>query len=126
MIVNKYSILPTTSSLLREMLLVIVIFTFFCVYVCYISAYNTGYRPNFVMFINLIVDDYSALRNFKTYIQNIVDDHTTSESFANFRNSPYTRFKNKINRLFQKVSYKFKIIASKLFIKGNKVSLSYR
>ena len=117
------TILPTTSSTIGEMSMVILFFISFCIYVCYISAYNTGYKPNFVMFLNFIFDDYTGSKNFQTYIKNIVSDKS-SESFTNLRNNTfYSGFKTNINNAISIFYNGFQQIISKSFIKGNKIKI---
>lgn len=121
---NNFTIVPTTSSMIGEMSMVIIFFISFCIYISYISAYNTGYQPNFVMFLNFIFDNYSGSNNFKTYIQNIVQD-TKSESFTNLENNTlYSGFKNNVYYTISLFIDKLQNIISKTFIKGNKIKIT--
>jgi hypothetical protein len=109
---DRIVILPSTGSIMGEMLLVVTLFVVFCIYVSYLAAYNTGFRPNYVMFINFLFDDYSGTKSFEKHIKNIVADE--KESFTNMKTS-ITSIKSYFNMLI-----------SKLFIKGNRFTIMRR
>ena len=114
---NEFTILPSTPSMMVEAVVVLVLFILLNTYIIYLSAYDSGYKPNFVMLLNFIFDDSTSLKNFKTYIKNIAVDKVamkdivvkTKESFSN-------------NDVFvSKTILSIKKIMTKLFVKGNKI-----
>ena len=114
---NEFTILPSTPSMMVEAVIVLVLFILLNTYIIYLSAYDSGYKPNFVMLLNFIFDDSTSLKNFKTYIKNIAVDKVamkdivvkTKESFSN-------------NDVFvSKTILSIKKIMTKLFVKGNKI-----
>jgi len=110
----NFVILPSTGSVIGEMIMVVTLFFFFCVFVSYIAAYNTGFKPNFVMFINFLFDDYSGSTSFDEHIKDIKKDEKPNkkELFTNFYDSKY--------------DYKsyFSMLLSNFFIKGNKFTIT--
>lgn len=121
---SDFMILPSTSSVVGEMSIVIIFFVSFCIYVSYIAAYETGYKPNFVMFLNFIFDDYNGSKNFQRYIQNIVSD-SAAESFTNLDNKTvYSGLKNNVKNVISNFTDGFQKLISKSFIKGNKIKIN--
>ena len=114
---NEFTILPSTPSMMVEAVVVLVLFILLNTYIIYLSAYDSGYKPNFVMLLNFIFDDSTSLKNFKTYIKNIAVDKVamkdivvkTKESFSN--NDDFV----------SKTILSIKKIMTKLFVKGNKI-----
>ena len=114
---NEFTILPSTPSMMVEAVIVLVLFILLNTYIIYLSAYDSGYKPNFVMLLNFIFDDSTSLKNFKTYIKNIAVDKVamkdivvkTKESFSN--NDDFV----------SKTILSIKKIMTKLFVKGNKI-----
>jgi hypothetical protein len=114
---NEFTILPSTPSMMVEAVVVLVLFILLNTYIIYLSAYDSGYKPNFVMLLNFIFDDSTSLKNFKTYIKNIAVDKVamkdivvkTKESFSNNDN------------FVSKTILSIKKIMTKLFVKGNKI-----
>jgi hypothetical protein len=128
---DTFTIFPTTTSIVGEMALVILLFIVFCIYISYISAYNTGYKPNFVMFLNFLFDDYKGSNDFKTYIKNIISDNDstkhTTESFTNFENiTLLSTIKTRISNLLSNLTDEFQKMFAKLFINGNKIKINKR
>lgn len=114
---NEFTILPSTPSMMVEAVVVLVLFILLNTYIIYLSAYDSGYKPNFVMLLNFIFDDSTSLKNFKTYIKNIAVDKVamkdivvkTKESFSNNDN------------FVSKTILSIKKNMTKLFVKGNKI-----
>jgi hypothetical protein len=103
---DKFIILPSVTSMMMEMSIVIILFFLYLIYISYLSAYNTGFKPNFVMFINFLFDDYSGTTNFQTYIKNIIDDKKSND--------------NKKEH-FTSIKYYFNKLISKSYVNGNKL-----
>lgn len=120
MLSDKFIILPSTGSIMMEMSMVIILFLIFCLYISYIAAYNTGYKPNFVMFLNFIFDDYSGTQNFQKYISNIVADTNESFTVNKIKNGSY------FQETYENLTHSFKKILMKLFVKGNKMTFFYK
>jgi hypothetical protein len=102
--------------MVSEMSIVLFFFFIYVVYVVYLASYGTGYKPNFVMFINFIFDNYSNA-NFKTYINNIVND-TKTEKFTLIKNN-----ENEGNKLWNSIKFTMNKLVSTFFIKGNRISI---
>jgi hypothetical protein len=111
-----YTILPSTGTMVSEISIVLLFFFIYVVYVVYLASYGTGYKPNFVMFINFIFDNYSNA-NFKTYINNIVND-TKTEKFTLIKNN-----ENEGNKLWNSIKFTMNKLVSTFFIKGNRISI---
>ena len=107
---TSFTILPSVGSMMIEFTLVIVLFILFIIYVSYLSAYKTGFKPNFVMFINFLMDDYSGTSNFQTYINNIVADKkhhkNKKESFSTINPQPNILFSH-ISKTFSLIHHSF-------------------
>jgi hypothetical protein len=116
---DTFTILPSASSMMMEMSIVIILVFFYLIYISYLSAYNTGFKPNFVMFINFLFDDYSGTTNFQTYIKNIVEDKKSNEENFTIQKRPKT-----INKIFTNIKYNFNKLISKSYINGNKLTIT--
>ena len=106
-----FTILPSTGSIIMEMFIVLFLIIIYIICICYVSAYNTGYKPNYVMFINFLFDDYSGTKNFQTYINNIIVDNKSKEKFT---------LLNKSSNVFSDFFHR---IVSTMYIKGNKLTI---
>lgn len=115
----KYSILPSTQSMVLEVLVVTLLFILLNIYIVYLAAYDSGFKPNFVMLLNFIFDDPMSLSDFKTYVKNIaVDEISTVKSKESF--SPKLDISNE--NFFSKIVLYVKKTIVKLFVKGHKIS----
>jgi hypothetical protein len=112
---NKFTILPSTSSMVFEMTIVLISFLFLNVYIIYLASYDSGYKPNFVMLLNFIFDDPTSLKNFKTYIKNVAIDEVASLKTKE-------SFENKDENVFSQISFSLNKFLLKLFVNGNKIS----
>lgn len=110
---TEYSILPSTRSVIFEMMFLLILFILFIIYIIYLAAYDTGYKPNFVMFLNFIFNDYDT-KGFKGYIQSIIGDFTKRE---NFTSHPTETFISKIQDGFYQQ-------LSSFFVSGNKMKIN--
>jgi hypothetical protein len=115
---DVFTILPQGSSMMMEMTIVLTLFFSYIIYISYLSAYNTGFKPNFVMFINFLFDDYSGTTNFQTYIKNIIADKKSNEEQFTTKNRP-----NIIERVFTDIKYNLNKLISKSYINGNKLTI---
>ena len=113
--VEKYNILPSTGSMIMEMMIVVTLFFGYILYISYLSAYGSGFKPNFVMFIDMIFDRNNDQR-FQTYIQNIVKD-TKKKDTENFE------IKKK-HSFFQTIQSHFFQFISKFYLTKNKIYIS--
>lgn len=111
---DVFTILPQGSSMMMEMTVVITLFFSYIIYISYLSAYNTGFKPNFVMFINFLFDDYSGTTNFQTYIRNIIADKKSNEENFTTQNRP---------NIFTNIKYHLNKLISKSYINGNKLTI---
>ena len=119
---NEFTILPSTPSMMVEAVIVIVLFILLNTYIVYLSAYDSGYKPNFVMLLNFIFDDSTSLKNFKTYIKNIAVDKVAIKDIVADRTKIVAKesFSNNDN-FVSKMIFSIKKFMTKLFVKGNRI-----
>ena len=119
---NEFTILPSTPSMMVEAVIVIVLFILLNTYIVYLSAYDSGYKPNFVMLLNFIFDDSTSLKNFKTYIKNIAVDKVAIKDIVAYRTKIVAKesFSNNDN-FVSKMIFSIKKFMTKLFVKGNRI-----
>lgn len=119
---NEFTILPSTPSMMVEAVIVIVLFILLNTYIVYLSAYDSGYKPNFVMLLNFIFDDSTSLKNFKTYIKNIAVDKVAIKDIVGGRTKIVAKesFSNNDN-FVSKMIFSIKKFMTKLFVKGNRI-----
>ena len=119
---NEFTILPSTPSMMVEAVIVLVLFILLNTYILYLSAYDSGYKPNFVMLLNFIFDDSTSLKNFKTYIKNIAVDKVAIKNIVADRTKIVTKesFSNNDN-FVSKMIFSIKKFMTKLFVKGNRI-----
>ena len=119
---NEFTILPSTPSMMVEAVIVIVLFILLNTYIVYLSAYDSGYKPNFVMLLNFIFDDSTSLKNFKTYIKNIAVDKVAIKNIVADRTKIVAKesFSNNDN-FVSKMIFSIKKFMTKLFVKGNRI-----
>lgn len=108
----EYSIIPSTPTTFVDMMFLFLFFILFIIYIIYLAAYDTGYKPNFVMFFNFLFDDYDT-KSFKLYIQNIMGDFTKKEHFTSLRAENFVS--KMIDGFYQQLSY--------FFVAGNKIKI---
>ena len=101
--------------MIMEMMIVVTLFFGYILYISYLSAYGSGFKPNFVMFIDMIFDRNNDQR-FQTYIQNIVKD-TKKKDTENFE------IKKK-HSFFQTIQSHFFQFISKFYLTKNKIYIS--
>lgn len=112
---TNFTILPSISSMVLEMVVVLTLFIFLNMYIIYLASYDSGYKPNFVMLFNFIFDDPTSLKSFKTYIKNVALDKVASEKTKE-------SFENKYENTVSNVIFSIKKILLKLFVSGNRIS----
>ena len=119
---NEFTILPSTPSMMVEAVIVLVLFILLNTYIIYLSAYDSGYKPNFVMLLNFIFDDSTSLKNFKTYIKNIAVDKVAIKNIVADRTKIVAKesFSNNDN-FVSKMIFSIKKFMTKLFVKGNRI-----
>ena len=119
---NEFTILPSTPSMMVEAVIVIVLFILLNTYIVYLSAYDSGYKPNFVMLLNFIFDDSTSLKNFKTYIKNIAVDKVAIKDIVADRTKIVAKesFSNNDNFVSNMI-FSIKKFMTKLFVKGNRI-----
>ena len=119
---NEFTILPSTPSMMVEAVIVLVLFILLNTYIIYLSAYDSGYKPNFVMLLNFIFDDSTSLKNFKTYIKNIAVDKVAIKNIVADRTKIVAKesFSNNDN-FVSKMIFSIKKFITKLFVKGNRI-----
>ena len=119
---NEFTILPSTPSMMVEAVIVLVLFILLNTYILYLSAYDSGYKPNFVMLLNFIFDDSTSLKNFKTYIKNIAVDKVAIKNIVADRTKIVAKesFSNNDN-FVSKMIFSIKKFMTKLFVKGNRI-----
>lgn len=116
----QFTILPSTPSLIFEMVIVVTLFLILNIYIVYLSAYDSGYRPNFVLLLSFIFDDTTSLRNFKTYIQNVAIDKVSVLN-SNSKIKSKESFSNRNDNILSTTIFWLKKKFVKLFIKGNRI-----
>ena len=114
---NEFTILPSTPSMMVEAVIVLVLFILLNTYIIYLSAYDSGYKPNFVMLLNFIFDDSTSLKNFKTYIKNIAVDKVAMKDIVVKTKESFSNNDNFVSKMILSI----KKIMTKLFVKGNKI-----
>lgn len=115
-VLDKFTILPSTGSMVSEMCLVLVLFGIYLIYIVYLASYGTNYKPNFIMFLDFIFDNYSSA-DFQSYINNIVND-SKKENFTVNNTSIVEN-----SKLWDNLKFKFNKLISMFFIKGNRISI---
>ena len=113
--IEKYTILPSTTSMISEMIIIITLFFGYIIYISYLSSYDSGFKPNFVMFIDMIFDRNNDQR-FQSYVKNIVNDKKKVETFTSKNESTY----------FEKIQSYFYQFIAKFYITKNKIYISKR
>jgi hypothetical protein len=118
----EFTILPSMPSMMVEAIVVLVLFILLNVYIIYLSAYDSGYKPNFIMLLNFIFDDHTSLKNFKTYIKNIAADKVSIKEIVADKTKINTTesFSNNDN-FVSKTIFSIKKFMTKLFVKGKKI-----
>lgn len=126
MVESKYTymICPSVRSVLLEMMIVMTLFFSFITYIVYLSSYNSGYKPNFVMFFNYLFDDTTSTKNFRTYVENITKDELAYQKQETFRNQNDDVINN-FSKMLSKILFQFKkFVMSSFFVRGNVISVS--
>ena len=120
---SEFTILPSTPSMMVEAVIVLVLFIILNTYIIYLSAYDSGYKPNFVMLLNFIFDDSTSLKNFKTYIKNIAIDKVAIKEIDEDRTKVNSKesFSNNDNFVSKSI-FTMKKFMTKLFVKRNKIT----
>ena len=113
--VVQYNILPSTGFMLMEMMIIITLFFVYILYISYLSAYGSGFKPNFVIFIDMLFDRNNDQR-FQTYIQNIVLDKKRNKT-ENFE------IKKK-RSIFEIVQFHFFQFISNFYLTNHKIYIS--
>ena len=119
---NEFTILPSTPSMMVEAVIVLVLFILLNTYIIYLSAYDSGYKPNFVMLLNFIFDDSTSLKNFKRYIKNIAVDKVAIKEIVMDKTKINSKesFSNNDNFVSKSV-FSIKKLLTKLFVRSNKI-----
>lgn len=126
MVESKYTymICPSVRSVLLEMMIVMTLFFSFITYIVYLSSYNSGYKPNFIMFFNYLFDDTTSTKNFRTYVENITKDELAYQKQETFRNQNDDVINN-FSKMLSKILFQFKkFVMSSFFVRGNVISVS--
>ena len=126
MVESKYTymICPSVRSVLLEMMIVMTLFFSFITYIVYLSSYNSGYKPNFIMFFNYLFDDTTSTKNFRTYVENITKDELAYQKQETFRNQNDDVINN-FSKMLSKILFQFKkFVLSSFFVRGNVISVS--
>lgn len=128
---NNFTILPSVSSMMIEMIVVVALFFVLNIYIIYLSAYDSGYKPNFVLLLNFIFDDSTSLKNFKTYVKNVAIDEVSNakqrETFVNQNDSFLSKpFVNQNDNFVSGTLFWFKKNFIKLFVNGNRIRTTQR
>ena len=85
--VNKsYLIVPSTSSMLINMVFVILFFIAYLVIIAYMSLYDSKNVPNLRMFIDFLVDNNTPISDLNNNIKQIIKS-TPIERFSNMSNN---------------------------------------
>ena len=85
--VNKsYLIVPSTSSMLINMVFVILFFIAYLVIIAYMSLYDSKNLPNLRMFIDFLVDNNTPISDLNNNIKQIIKS-TPIERFSNMSNN---------------------------------------
>ena len=119
---TEFTILPSMPSMMVEAITVLVLFILLNVYIIYLSAYDSGYKPNFVMLLNFIFDDSTSLKNFKTYIKNIAVDKVAIKEIIADKTKIISKESFSNNDDFvSRTIFSFKKFITRFFVKGNKI-----
>ena len=119
---KEFQILPSTGSMIMEMMIVIILFLGYIIYISYLSAYKTGFKPNYIMFLDMLFDKNDN-QHFQTYIKNIVDDKNTKIEEETFEVKK-TKTNISTNTFFNDLKFKFFILFSKFYLTGNQIHIS--
>ena len=133
---KEFQILPSTGSMIMEMMIVIILFLGYIIYISYLSAYKTGFKPNYIMFLDMLFDKNDN-QHFQTYIKNIVDDKNTKiekETFqikktdmdteTDTKTETKTDTKTKTKTFFNYLHFHFFKFISKFYLAGNQIHIS--
>lgn len=128
--VEKYTLLPSTGSMIIEMMIVITLFFAYIFYISYLSAYGTGFKPNFVLFIDMLFDRNNDQR-FQTYIQNVLGDKggkgVTKSGEKSGGKVETFQIKTKSSApssFFENIQISFFHFISQFYISGHKIYIS--
>lgn len=83
---NSYLIVPSTSSMLINMVFVILFFIAYLVIIAYMSLYDSKNVPNLRMFIDFLVDNNTPISDLNNNIKQIIKS-TPIERFSNMSNN---------------------------------------
>ena len=119
---DKFQILPSTGSMIMEMMIVIILFLGYIIYISYLSAYKTGFKPNYIMFLDMLFDKNDD-QHFQTYIKNIVDDKNTKIEEETFEVKK-TKTNISTNTFFNDLKFQFFKLISKFYLTGNQIHIS--
>lgn len=120
---TQYTILPSTGSMIIEMTIVIFLVFTYILYISYLSAYGTGFKPNFVLFFDMMLDRNNDQR-FQTYIKNVLGDKKKEKEKAKEKTNVETFEIEKKPFLFEKIQLVFLQCLSYFYITGNKIYIS--
>jgi hypothetical protein len=120
---NEFTILPSTSSMMVEAIVVLILFILLNIYIIYLSAYDSGYKPNFVMLLNFIFGESTSLKKFKTFIKDAAFDKF---AMAVDRSKEKNEFEGKEtfsnnDDILSSFIFSIKKSITKLFVKDNKI-----
>ena len=119
---DKFQIIPSTGSMIMEMMIVIILFLGYIIYVSYLSAYKTGFKPNYVMFLDMLFDRNDDQR-FQTYIKSIGDDKNITKE-ENFETKNNKNINSNSNTFFDNVQFHFYKFISTFYVTGNQIRIS--
>jgi hypothetical protein len=113
----KFVILPSSPSMIFEVVIVISLFFMLNVYIIYLASHDAGFKPNFGMLLNFLFESPTTLNSFKTYVRNISIDEVSKtkakESFVVLDEN---------DNFLQNTSFQLKRLFFKLFVNGNKIT----
>jgi hypothetical protein len=120
---NEFTILPSTSSMMGEAIIVLILFILLNIYIVYLSAYDSGYKPNFVMLLNFIFGDSISLKKFKTYIKDVAFDKLAMavDRIKERNNIKRKEAFSNNDDILSNFIFSIKKSITKLFVKDNKI-----
>ena len=111
----QYIIVPTTNSILVNMILVIVFFLLYLVFIAYMALYDAKNAPNIRLFLDFLTDNQIPITDFNDKIKQVIRDTTNvPESFT-------TQPNTYIQTIVGGISSFINQFISKTYIQGNTI-----
>jgi hypothetical protein len=115
----QYIIVPTTHSLLVNMILVVVFFLLYLAIIAYMALYDAKNAPNVRLFLDFLTDNQIPITDFNEKIKQVVQDTTNAKE--SFTTQPNTSIQSIVEFVSLKFNSFINQFISKTYIQGNTI-----